>query len=358
MKSANDLFNEDKYNKYKTRAIVYSVFLVLALIICTYLAFHVVKKIEIKPINYTDTGTVDYRVYLKKNEFYPETFLTKNKSYPTSLIDYIDINYNYVFNIEDITDINFEYKVVGELIIENNTNKKELLKNYYDVISTKTKELNGINEIAINERFQINYDEYNLFANKYRSSLGVDTNSYLKLYLSIKKTSPDSSNYDINETSNINEVIIPLSEKAIEINIDSVNNKSIKQVVFKQTTKVNYVNIGIISVLAILSLLFIKIIIQSIIKMNKRRSLYDKYVGKLLKEYDRLIVETSNLLDLKKYNVIKVKEFTELLDVRDNLKIPIIYYCCVKHLEGLFYVKSGNDIYALFLSSEILENQD
>ncbi|MBR1416819.1 MAG: hypothetical protein IJ572_03275 [Bacilli bacterium] len=361
MSNANRVnhFNEDKYNLYKSRVIVYCVFLALALIICIFLGFNVVKKVEITPISYCDSGLVDYRVYLKENEFYTESFLPKGKSYITSLIDYIDINYNYVFNIDDLTSIDFEYKVMGDLIIENNTNKKELFSKEYEITETKTNKINGTNELAFNEKFQIDYSKYNTLANEFRSSYGVDTNSYLKVYLSMKRTTVEDSKYKLESTNiDLNEVIIPLSEKAIEINIDSNNNKTCNQVTFNVDDNINYINIVIILLLILLSIFFIRVIFKSYKKMKRRRSEYDRYVNKILKEYDRLVVEIKTLIDFRKYNIIKVETFTELLDVRDNLKVPINYYCYIKHIKGIFYVKADNDIYALFISDELLEKDN
>ena len=353
--SVASYFNEDIYKLYRNRVIIYTVFLAFNLIVCIILSCNIVKKIEVTPINYTDTGIVDYRVYLKENEFYEDQFLPKGKSYVTSLIDYIDINYNYVFNIDEITDMNFEYKVIGNLIIEDINNNKELLSKEYDILETQKKELHGSNEIVINEKFQINYEEYNQLANKFRSSYGIGTNSYLKLYLVMKKDTINDEVYSIHDKNNINEVIIPLSEKSIEIKIDSTNNKSTNQVTFNLKDKIRYSNIICSCILFLISLYFVKIIIKSYKKMKRRRSLYDKYIYKLLKEYDRLIVETNTLLDFKNYNIIQVSQFTELLDVRDNLKSPINYYCVEKHIKGIFYILADNNIYALFVSTETLE---
>lgn len=91
-------------------------------------------------------------------------------------------------------------------------------------------------------------------------------------------------------------------------------------------------------------------------KKFKKVTNYDKYVNKLLKEYDRLIIEIKTKIVMKKYNIIEVKSFTELLDVRDNLKEPIIYYNVIKHIEGIFYIKSHNDIYLLTIKNKDLEN--
>ena len=348
-------FNEDKYNLYKSRVIVYCVFLSLALLFLVYLSFNIINRVEITPISYSDSGLVDYRVYLKENEFYTENFLPKGKSYITSLIDYIDINYNYVFNIDDLTSIDFEYQVMGDLIIENNTNKKELFSKEYEITEIKTNKINETNELAFNEKFQVDYSKYNTLANEFRSSYGVDTNSYLKVYMKVKKDTLDDSIYSIHKTDNINEVIIPLSEKAIEINIDANSNKTVNQVELTPQDNVNYINILLALLLLLISIYFIRVIFKSYKRMKRRRSEYDRYVNKILKEYDRLVVEIKTLIDFRKYNIIKVDSFTELLDVRDNLKIPINYYCYIKHIKGIFYVKADNDIYALFISDELLE---
>lgn len=353
--SVNRHYSEEKYKLYKCRAIIFSVFLSIALGISIFLGLNIVKKEVTLPINYTDSGTIDYRVYLVENEFYTEQFLPKGQSYVTSLIDYIDINYGYLFNIDELANINFEYKIMGDLIIENNSNKKQLLRKTYEIVSSKEKNLINASELSFNEKFQINYSYYNQLANQFRSTLGVDTNSYLKVYLSIKKDSSENEKYSLHQESNINEIIIPLSEKAIEINIDSKNNEETKQIMGSEKIVINYINIIIIAIIIIASLFFVKKIVDSIKKMKRKRSNYDKYVNKLLKEYDRLIVETKTILDLKKYNIVKVGEFTELLDVRDNLKIPINYYCIEKHVKGLFYIKSDNDIYVLYVDTDLLE---
>ena len=351
-------FNENKFNVYKNRVYGSCVFLALLLGLIIFLGFNVIRKIEVTPISYTDTGTVDYRVHLKENEFYSDEFLPKGQAYATGLIDYIDITYNYLFNIDVISNINFEYQVMADLIIEDNSVKKVLLKKPYEIVATQKKEIRGTNELVLNEKFQINYSYYNQLANKFRSSYGVDTNSYLKIYMNIKKETTNEEDYSLKDSSkdiNINEVVIPLSERAIEINIDSKNNKTTYQVTFDKSDKINYTNIAVIGLLFIMSLYVSRILYVSYKKMNRRRSEYDRYVNKLLKEYDRLIVETGTLIDFRKYNVIQVSEFNELLDVRDNLKVPINYYCLSKHINGLFYVKADDDIYALYISSELLE---
>ena len=43
--------------------------------------------------------------------------------------------------------------------------------------------------------------------------------------------------------------------------------------------------------------------------------------------------------------IIKIKKFNELLDIHDNLGLPIMYYQVSKHQRGYFYIYHNNIIY-------------
>ncbi len=343
-------FNEEKYQLCKTRMIIYSVFLAIFLSIGIFLCHNLVKRIDVAPIKYCDSGSVDYRVYLKENEFYSEAFLPKGMSYPTTAIDYIEFNYNYIFNIDDLTNMDFDYEILGDLIIENNTTKVTALKNTYTLVDHKSKQLNGSNEIVINEKFKVDYTEYNTFANKYRTTYGLDANSYLKVYMKIKRNTIDGSKYTLESTKDtiiLNQVNIPLSERQIEMKIDTQNNKTCEELKFSDKQYINYTNLSFALLCIAISLYLIKKIRYTYKRMLRRRSIYDQYVNKLLKEYDRLIAESGTLIALDNKEIININKFTELLDIHDNLQIPIMYYEVKEHELSYFYI-NHNDVIYLF----------
>ena len=96
-------------------------------------------------------------------------------------------------------------------------------------------------------------------------------------------------------------------------------------------------------------------IIGRIISIVEDNTPFDKYVKKKLKEYDRLIVETDGELKTRGYNIIEVKNFTELLDARDNLNLPILYSNTIPHEEGIFYILSNSDVYMLTIKNNDLD---
>ena len=69
-----------------------------------------------------------------------------------------------------------------------------------------------------------------------------------------------------------------------------------------------------------------------------------------MNEYDRMIVNVNKIPDLSKHDIYKVTSFDELIDVRDNLKIPISYVKISKE-KSCFYVKDKEILYIYYLKS-------
>ena len=69
-----------------------------------------------------------------------------------------------------------------------------------------------------------------------------------------------------------------------------------------------------------------------------------------------MIVETETAPVINdNINVIKVGKFQELLDVRDNLKLPIKYYVVNKHQKCYFFISHEEELYLLTIKEVDLE---
>ena len=93
---------------------------------------------EQKVINYKETSNLDYKVYLKENEFYEEEYLTKDKAYIATLIDKVKIDFNYNFDIEEFVDLQFDYKIFAKLIISDEQDKNTYFEKLYNLSDTKS----------------------------------------------------------------------------------------------------------------------------------------------------------------------------------------------------------------------------
>ena len=119
----DDFFeSEIKYKKYLSfnmRVIITSICLCLFLFCSIFLISNSIKVINLENINYKETSNIDYKIYLKENDFFTEEYLEKNMTYVASLIKNIKVNFNYTFDIDKSNNLDIDYKVVGNLIISN-----------------------------------------------------------------------------------------------------------------------------------------------------------------------------------------------------------------------------------------------
>lgn len=347
---------KDRYVDYKTRLMGYVLTFIALFIITVIFLQGAFATATSKMINYNETSNLDYKVYLKENNFYDTNYLGKNKVYIANLIDNIEVNFRYNYNIEQPSNVDFNYSIVAKLTIDDGTSKNNYFEKEYVLLSNKTKSIKNGTNYNLNEKINIDYSYYNSLANSFKQQFGLDTTSYLTVYLKVNK------NTDIENATNAVEnstmfVKIPLSEKAIniELNYRDINNSN--YIIQGVDSKTDNIIFGILAVISLIATLFFAIqIIRLLTLLRGKKSIYDKYVDKILNEYDRLIVENGTGPDLKSNKIIKISRFEELLDVRDNLKLPIMYYVVTKHTKCYFYIKHNDDLYLMTIKAVDLEN--
>lgn len=320
--------------------ILYIIFLCLGI---TFIFFAFDFK-EQKIINYTEKSNLDYKVYLKQNDFYDTEYLEKDMLYIASLIDKVNIEFNYDFTSDEKINLNLDYKIMGKLSITDSTGKKLYFEKDYVLLDNKRANLNHDNNKKIKEIIDIDYSYYNSLANRFKTSYGLDSSSNFVIYFIINKDN-DDKNIIINNSTMMS-ITIPLSEKSVNITMDYKDINNTSSIISESNVIIDSV---VYIIFAFLSIILSFIILYRIIKLltllKKDRNKYDKYINKILIQYDRLIVETSTCPITTGKNIIKINKFQELLDVRDNLKLPIMYYVVVKHHKCYFYITHGNKIY-------------
>lgn len=309
-------------------------------------------------INYKESYNLDYKVNLKPNEFYETPSLGMNMTYVASIIDTIDINYNYKFDIDKASSVKFTYYTYAVLDITDKNGNSYLSKNY-QLEQPQEINIKSGTQAKINKKVSIDYGYYNSLANQFRSRYGINTESKLKVYLKIMKTN-ENKDLSINFTEGEPFALeIPLSEKSVNININynavNDNNEVISRPAYSMTNKNDLVSSICFIVLSLYALICM---VRFLIKIQVKKSDYDRIIEKLLREYDRLIVNTSSKPNLHSNKLVKVKEFNELLDVRDTLQLPIMYYEVTKHQKCYFYINQNDMVYLLTLKAIDLENKE
>ena len=348
-----ELISKKVYLSYTCRLVLSLIVFVIAFSSCLYLATNSFKFKHPEKIKYTDTQGIDYKVYLKPNNFYEEKYLGKNMMYVANLIDKINIDFNYKFNIEKKSTIDFNYKIIGDLIISNTSTNAPYFEKEYTLFESEQFTMTDSTEYIIDKEIEVNYNKYNDLANSFRTNYGVNTNSYLKVYLQVNK---DGKKYNIDISNNSeNGITIPLSENSVQIKFDSSDLTKTNEIIIKQAWvfQPHIFTFEIITFL--IAAFFLVKIIKLVTSTMKPKSPYDKFIDDVLVTYDRIIGQTKTGIDFKKYHVIEMESFSELLDIHDNLQIPIMYYNIVKHQKCYFYIKNNKDVYLFKLKAVDME---
>lgn len=307
-----------------------------------------------KKVSYQEKGNLDYKVYLKENEFYEEPYLPGGNGflYVASLIDNIDIDFNYQFLIDTLEQLNFNYSIIGRLTITDQGESKTYYEKEYTLLDNQKANLSSANEYRINQNLKIDYAYYNRLANDYKLTFGVDGVSNLTLYLKIDKDVFDTNNTRVLNNMSQMSIKIPLSQLALDIKIDNKGINRTDEIVYKESISFNNVSYIVATIiLFIASVASLLALLELLVVLFTKKSNYDKYIQKLLKEYDRLIVETPTFPDFEKDNIIKIERIEELLDARDNLKLPIMYHELTKHQKCYFYIRHNRTVYLLTIKA-------
>ncbi len=317
--------------------------LVLMMMLGVYVVFSSMGVESTGLTEYNVAGDIDYKVYLKDNDYYTEKFLEPGMQYIANLISAVRADFNYELDANENIDANYEYEIVAEAKATDRSDKSKILYERTDTLKTgKITPVEG-GEIKINDKVDIDYQKYSDYMRAFRSDFGIAANCFLDLKMIVRVDGAIKTE----DTLAMN---IPLSDQTIDIAIDTkaINREEkigneVKSVYVKNLP---LLITGIVIVLASLGLI---VVIIYLYKTRYNGSLYEKALYKILKEYDTYIVNaTETIYELE--NVMRVENFKELLDASQAESSPIVFLEVVPGEKAYFVVNGMNTTYRYTLS--------
>lgn len=347
------------YLSYGTRLLINVIGVILFIILAgVFLAASISIKAR-SNVLYRQTSNLDYKVYLKENEYYKEPYLSKNMQYIASLIDNVDVNFNYNFNVNQNIDYKYTYYIKADVSITDTSDKSKIIYSKTDKLTEPNTVINenstGFN---INQNVKINYAKYNDLVKAFKSSYAINADSNLILSLCVEIEDEKGNKIRSLESNDAMKLTIPLTEQMIDISMDykEINNSN-NVSVYKDFSISNKVTFVLSIIFFLISLAFLVRLFIFIKKTTAKKTVYDITLSRILREYDRVIVNSKKIVDLND-DVIDVNNFNELLDVRDNLEKPIIFSEIHKGQKSVFIVKTANETYRYILKLVDLEKEN
>lgn len=325
---------QNKYNSYFNRLIKYIAYCLipLGIFIMLYAWYCVIKD---QTIFYTENSHADYVVCLKENNYYQDQCLGPNIEYVSAITDTIRADFNYTAVYQTKAKKNFKYYIRSKLIVKTDEeNEKELLSKEKELTKKKNIKLDG-NVLAIAETIDIPFAEYNNYAQNYKNDYSLLSNCELIVSLVLK---------DGKNEKEVSSLSLPLTKLTYSITRKDFNNQ-----VSVYKTNSNSLLKYILIIAMLVSIAFVgkslKNLIAFLWKTRNKGSSYHRKLKNILNTYDRVIVtlnDKNTILNSK--DVYNVETFLELLDVRDTIDKPILYYK-VNDIKSEFYVQDSDKTY-------------
>lgn len=312
-------------------------------------------------IGYNEVGNIDYKVFLKENNYYKEQYLGKDMQYVASIIKNIVPTFTYEMHSEEEMEYTYNYKVSADLIISDPNDNNKVLYKRPSLLVKDTKEKVTGGSFRVDQDVSINYDEYNNYVNAFKKEYALSVNSKLVLTFNIDVTGKSPLLKEDFKKSSKLVIAIPMSEQTINIGIDTsdINNSgTLERNYMSQIKKPVALVLGII--VGLLSLALLYIVIYNFLTNRSKNDVYKATIKSILREYDRAIVssKTADTIDESKYNVIEVPRIEELLDAHDSTGKPILYNEDTENDISTFIIVSDEILYKYRVVRKELEEQE
>ncbi|MBP5678695.1 MAG: hypothetical protein J6X28_02575 [Bacilli bacterium] len=343
--------NHTIYVGYTPRLILGIFLFIICSILSVYLMYKAFMVNDLENTRYEEIGKSTYQVYDRDSNVLGTT---QDAVMQSSQIDKIDLEILYNMNLSEKSNIHYEYEVVGELkIIEKDNEDKIFYQESYSLTDKREETIQEEKNFTAKESVQIGYQEYEEIAKKYRESYGVETNSYLEVFLKVNYQSEKNNSYPLEGESNTG-IKIPIGEETISIQEkDVLTDKRINQKPMVQLKSPGLLGLGMLSgVGAVVA--FTQLVILILVTVDEE-SIYDQEVSRILKKNKDKIEVTKRSPVKRGKNLYKVDSFKELKKVHKLTKSPIHYHVITEHQKCEFFILKEKDLYLYTLKSVDLE---
>lgn len=299
--------------------------------------------------SYKINENIKYSVDLFENNFIDTTTMEEGKTYISDLIKQINMNFIYTYSGSKNINLKYNYEIMGKLVGENISNSLEevVWEKKYEILPIIEKTLDDTSGFTINESFAVDYPLYKQEVIEFKKKFGMVLTNKLNIIMTINITS-DGELVDSRKMK----VIIPVGIQAFAITKDYKD--SFQNDIYDTTTKIEFKDVShfLNGIMRFTICLIIFVFSFKLIFNLRPQNYYNKKLRKILKTYGNIIIEVDNAIIEKDYQIIDVKSFDEMIDLEEELRIPIMFNEIDKNRYGIFTLINDKILYKYILQNK------
>lgn len=340
-----------QYKQKRTaRIILQAVILLLVVVIAIGSLITYYRLNQTYYIPYTETGGVDYRVQLKENDFYENEWQGAGQVYVSSLINQIsaDFNYRLTMGAEDVS-YTYVYRVDAKLEIADSKTGVAIYQPVYPLVAEQRFAQSGKNDLVINQTVNVDYALYNDQASRFVETYQL-TNATSTLILQMKIDV--EGNCETFEENSSNDYLltlrVPLTEKTVEIKMISTVPEEESRVLACSNAVNTVIFLNTSTASLVLAIILAVVLIFYVFKTRNHDINYAIKVKRIVSAYRSFIQQINNGFDLRRYQVVLVNSFTEMLGIRDTIGAPVLMHENEDKTRTQFYIPTATDLLYVF----------
>lgn len=309
----------------RKKVFLLSVFIIITFLISIFFLLTFINGNQYHYVKYNEQNNTTYKVYLKENEFFNSNYLEKDNEYISSLIDKIEANFEYYLSVEEKVSYNYSYKIESNVYIKRK-NSTEYLYNETTTILDKIEKNSNEKQIKIDELIEIDYNKHNNLMKKFVNIYSLDDiESILTINMYINILGSCDSFVEAANKESVLSIKIPLTTRVVDVELsDNLINTQNNLIECKKNIENTMILLIFCGVFLIIGLILLYITLKYIIKTRTAENIYQREIKKILNNYGSYIQTLTNAFDFKKYQMLHIKSFNDMLEISDTISQPIL----------------------------------
>lgn len=328
--------------------------MIISLLRSTFSISYVKKQTNKVSYTYNINQKADYNVELYDNNFIDTTTMESGKVYISDLVKRINLKFSYVYSGTANNDFKYNYNIAGKLIGQSSANDttETVWEKSYVLFDEVTNTASQTSSFAIDIPLVIDYSIYRDEVTNFKKNFGMVLSTKLEVIMTVNVL----SSYDTTDINNSQKIIIyiPIGLQAFSITTDY--KEKTEDYIYEVDNNIKiYTNYNfVIGIIEFIVCLIFFIYLFKIIFNIKCKNKYSKRLDQILKTYGSVIIEVLNPVKEGKHEVVDVKNFDEMIDLEEELRIPISFHEIIPTRYGIFTLAYNNTIYKYSLKNKDL----
>lgn len=300
-------------------------------------------------VDYTQDGKVVHKAYLEQNDFYEQDYINGKHAYVTELIKYItaDFEYNLDMNAENVS-YKYTYKIDAQIEIRDSDSNFVIYDPIYSIVPEKTNTVENESSLYIRELAEIDYHKFDRIAKDFVVAYGLnDTQNELKVRMYIDVVGVSEQFASDSADNYVIELVLPLITNTVTPTTLSTVPSGEQRVLATNSNAKFGVLISFI-LFALFAFASLSVLTVFSITTRDKHIDYARRVQKILSSYKSYIQKIINPFDTGEYQVLYLSKFTEMLEIRDTLQMPILMYENEDKTCSSFFIATTSKVLYLF----------